>query len=214
MRFIPPDDMEQITDSILSEAKMPTTWQGSVTRTDIDTLIEFEYGLSIEWKNIGHFAPDDVVLAAIVPRHKLIYLNETKEELFMEKMGTMNFSKAHELGHWVLHVIEQKEYQQLSFSEQDTFFCRSSYKKPPEETQADMFAASILMPKNIICGAIGELKHSGKVTFPDLYNLKDQFEVSMSALTSRIKQLNLLYISNDKKIYFSEADALGQVTLF
>jgi Zn-dependent peptidase ImmA (M78 family) len=212
-RFITRDEMDSIAESVLINAQMPTVWHGTVSKTDIDALIEFGYGLDIEWKDIDYFAPDDEVFAAIIPKRKLIYMNETKRALFMEKMGTMNFSKAHELGHWVLHVTEQQSYEQLSFSEQQTYFCRSVYKKPPEEIQADMFAASILMPREVICGAVNKLKESGKVTFPDLYKLKDEFEVSISALTARVQDLGILYIAN-KKVYLSEADAIGQVSMF
>ena len=212
-QFITPDEMTRITESILSKTGVPIDWHGCVSKVDIDALIEFDFDLEIGWKDIDYLAPGEVVLAAIVPKHKRIYMNETQKSLFLEKMGTMNFSKAHELGHWVLHVTEQMEYAQLSFTESDTYFCRSTSKKPSQEFQADMFAASILMPKNIITGAVNELKKQGSVTWPELYKLKDDFEVSISALTTRIQELKLLYIV-DKKIYLSEADSIGQLSLF
>ena len=154
------------------------------------------------------------MFAAIVPHLKLIYMNESKKDLFEEKVGTMNFSKAHELGHWILHVTKQKDYKQISFSEKERYYCRSFSKKPPEEIQADMFAAAVLMPKNIICGAIEELKSSGEVTFSQLYDLAGKFEISISALTNRLRKLGLLHIANDKKIYFNENDAMGQIAMF
>ena len=203
--------MERITESVLLKAGKSVAWQGVVNKIDIDALIEFEYGLEIEWDNLDHLAPGEAVLAAIVPQRKLIYMNETQKALFEEKMGTMNFSKAHELGHWILHVTENQEYEQLTFDESEIFYCRSS-SRAPREIQADMFAAAILMPKEIVCGAINELKGKGAITFPDLYKLRDDFEVSISALTKRIKELNLLYFEG-KKIYQNEAEAQGQLTL-
>jgi len=210
--FISHDEMNVITSTVLANAGISTTWQGAVSKTDIDALIEFEYGLDIVWKDIDHFAPNEVVFAALMPKQKLIYMNEAKRTLFMNKMGTMNFSKAHELGHWVLHITEQHDYEQLTFSENQTYYCRSASKKHPQETQADMFAASILMPKDVISCAINELKERGKVTFPDLYKLRDKFEVSITALTIRAQELKLLYIIN-KEIYSSEAEATGQMTI-
>jgi Zn-dependent peptidase ImmA (M78 family) len=139
-------------------------------------------------------------------------MNETKRDLFTEKMGTMNFSKAHELGHWILHVTKQQDYEQLSFMENETYFCRGGLKRPPEEIQADMFAASLLMPKAVIVGAINMLKERGIVEFPDLYRLKDEFEVSISALVTRVCELRLLYIAG-KRVYMSEAEATGQLSL-
>ena len=206
-------EMDSIAESVLSKASIPITWQGTVSKVDIDALIEFEYGLEIQWENIDHFAQDGVVLAAIVPKHKLIYMNETQRDLFMEKMGTMNFSKAHELGHWILHVTEQQDYEQLSFAEHETFYCRNFVKKSLTEVQADMFAASVLMPRDIVCGAINQLKERGHVAFPDLYKLKDNFEVSISALVSRVQSLNLLYVANNK-VYMNQAEATGQISLF
>jgi len=205
--------MNAITESILQKAGISTDWQGSVVKINIDVLIEFEYELEIEWKNIDHYSPGDTVLAAIIPKRKLIYLNDAKRDFFMEKMGTMNFSKAHELGHWVLHVTYQQDYEQLTFSDSETFFCRNQAKKPPQETQADMFAAYILMPKDIITGAVNLLKKRGCVNFGNLYKLKDEFEVSISALKNRIQDLGLLYF-NDNIIYLNEAEAIGQMTLF
>ena len=183
-----------------------------IAKTDIDALIEFEYGLDIKWENIDHLADDGIVLAAISPARKIIYMNDSQRALFKEKMGTMNFSKAHELGHWVLHVTQQQNYEQLSFAPNEMYYCRNTLRRSPEEVQADMFAASILMPQEMICGAIDDLKRNGHVTFPDLYRMKDAFEVSISALTNRLHELKLLYIAPDKKIYLNEAEAMGQFT--
>jgi len=212
--FITDKDMEFITEKILANANLATTWQGYVAKTDIDSIIEFEYGLDIQWENIDHLCTDGIVLAAIIPDQKLIYMNESQKCMFVEKMGTMNFSKAHELGHWILHVTEQQEYEQLSFGQSDRYFCRSNAKRMPEEIQADMFAAAILMPKEIITGAISDLISRKRVVLRDLYILKDSFEVSISALTNRIRALKLLYIDDNGKIFMNEAEALGQLTLF
>ncbi|MEA5024261.1 hypothetical protein SDC9_09371 [bioreactor metagenome] len=211
--YITNDEMDIIAESVLSQAGLSTEWQGAVVKVDIDTLIEFEYGLEIVWQNIDYLSEDGIVLAAIMPKRKQICMNETKMELFMSKMGTMNFSKAHELGHWILHVLEQQDYEQLSFDDSEAYFCRGGSKRPPEEVQADMFAASLLMPRKIVTGAVNRLKERGKVDFPDLYRLKDDFEVSISALTNRVQQLGLLYIAN-QKVYMNQAEAIGQMSLF
>lgn len=213
--YINLNQMEDITENILKKSGIPHTWQGSITKIDIDSIIEFDYGLDISWENIDYLAKDGIVLAAIIPQKKQIYLNLSQEQLFKEKMGTLNFSMAHELGHWVLHVTKQRNYEQLSFIDSDTYFCRSSISRPPEEIQADMFASSILMPKNIITEAINELKNNKLINWHDLYEMKDAFGVSISALTTRIKKLKLLYIdSKEKKIYHSEEDAKGFISIF
>lgn len=213
-RFISKDDMDNITEHILIKADMMPIWNGSVNKIDIDSLIEFTYDLEIVWADIDYLATDGIILAAIKPSEKLIYMNEAKKELFEKKIGTMNFSKAHELGHWVLHVTKELDYEQLSFCDTDVYHCRDFVKRPPEEIQADMFAASILMPKDIITSAINEIKMKKKIGFRDLYRLCDAFEVSISALTNRAKDLKLIYINNDGQIFSDENEANGQISLW
>lgn len=204
-RFISPDEMEQITSKILVEAGMNIEWSGLVESVDIDALIEFKYNLNILWENIDHLDVKSEILAAINPATQTIIMNESKKDFFVDKMGTMNFTKAHELGHWVLHVKRLQEQMNASVNDKNVYFCRNYSKKEPEEVQADMFAANLLMPRKIITGAINELvNRSGKVRFSDLYDLRDQFDVSISALVNRTKALNLLkYDDKSKEIFVS-----------
>lgn len=212
-KYISQEEMEFITTQVLKRSEIPFSWNGHIEKVDIDYIIEFVYDLEIAWEDIDSLDVNGTILAAIKPADKLIIMNESKKDLFKEKMGTMNFSKAHELGHWILHVTEQKEYEQMTFLKTEVFHCRNMVKRPPKEVQADMFAAAILMPKEVISKAVNELKQKGFVTFPELYEMADDFEVSISALVNRIKNLRLLYVEN-KKIYLSEDEATGQLKLF
>lgn len=209
--FISSKEMDIITSIILNDANIPTIWEGKIQKVDIDSLIEFTFELDIVWANIDDLDYNNIVLAAINPSLKTIYLNETKKNLFEEKIGTMNFTKAHELGHWVLHITKQQEYEQICFKPSEVYYCRTSAIRHPEEIQADMFAASLLMPRDVIVGAVKEIKKKGYVTFSELYRLADQFEVSISALINRISSLKLLYFKG-KKIYLSEDDITGQLS--
>ena len=210
--YIKNSEMEAIAESVLRSANLSTSWNSEIARIDVDQIIEFTYDLEIQWENIDHLSKSGNVFAAISPKRKIIYMNESKRDLFMQKMGTMNFSKAHELGHWVLHVTKQRDYEQLSFNDQELYLCRGGSSRSPEEIQADMFAASILMPKDIITNAINEIKKDRRVTFPDLYMLADQFEVSISALTIRVENLGLLYIRNNQVFMYKE-EFTGQMSL-
>ena len=79
--------MNRITESVLSKAGITTVWQGVVSKVDIDALIEFDYGLEIAWKDIDCLAPGETVFAAIIPKHKRIYMNETKKLCLWKKWG-------------------------------------------------------------------------------------------------------------------------------
>ena len=83
-KYISQEEIENVANSVLAKASMPHTWTGDVVRTDIDTLIEFEYGLEIIWENIDHLAPNDVVFAAIDPVRKQM-LFSLRNPRFCEK---------------------------------------------------------------------------------------------------------------------------------
>jgi len=214
--FITTNEMENITEQILTQYGFPLTWEGKPSVVPIDEIIEFHYNLDISWEPIDHMGQDGLVMAAIIPTKREIVMNDSCKELFKEKIGTMNFTMAHELGHWVLHV-EDKQNEQISFSfndVNDVFYCRNLSKKPPEEYQADMFAGSLLMPRPIIEPLIDNLKRSHEIiTFPHLYNVCDVFGVSISALKVRLHTLNLLYIDGNGKIHKSKEEYLGQIRL-
>ena len=212
-KFITQADMEYITTQVLQKSKIATSWNGCIEKIDIDYIIEFVYDLEITWQNIDGLDSNGIILAAIKPSDKIIIMNESKKALFIEKMGTMNFSKAHELGHWILHVAKQNSHEQITFLPTEVFHCRNMIRRDPREVQADMFAASLLMPKDIVSNAINELKQKGYVKFHELYKMADDFEVSISALTNRVKKLGLLYIKN-RIIYNSADEAIGQTKLF
>ena len=210
--FISKKEMDWIAEAVLNKAEIPILWQGEINRIDVDYIIEFIYDLEIEWVNIDHLSKSDKVLAAISPKHKTIYMNESKRTLFTEIIGTMNFSKAHELGHWILHVTKQQDYEQMTFDEREIYICRGGANRPPEEIQADMFAASLLMPKNIISEAVNQIKKDRRVTYPDMYKMKDKFEVSISALTRRVSDLGLLFFE-ENQVYMCKEEVTGQMSL-
>ena len=214
-RFITSDEMETITEAILSEYGYSLAFSGNPEAIPINELIEFHYNLDIAWEHIDRFSEDGLVMAAIIPSKRKVVMNESCKGLFEEKIGTMNFTMAHELGHWVLHV-DDKFNQQIpfAFNKEDTYYCRNFSKKPPEEFQADMFAGCLLIPKPILVPLVNSLKNTYKeIRFPQLYRICEIFEVSISALKVRLHSLKLLYIDKNGKIHKSMDDYTGQMTL-
>jgi Zn-dependent peptidase ImmA (M78 family) len=213
--YISQDDMEVITENILVQYGFSViVLDSSSKEVPVDEIIEFHFGLDIEWDTIDHFDSSGLVMAAIFPQKRKIVMNESCRDLFEEKIGTMHFTMAHELGHWVLHV-DDKFHDQLSISieDEEIYYCRSFSKKPPEEVQADMFAGCLLMPKPIIIQTINELKETtNKITFRHLYKIADMFKVTISALKVRLHSLNLLYIDDNGKIHNSREDSDGQLS--
>ena len=81
------------------------------------------------------------------------------------------FTIAHEIGHLLLHP--------LGVAYRDT-----SFKGSPEELQANRFAAALLMPEWMIRPAVS-------ITGPDVARLAAMFEVSESAMATRLDDLKV-----------------------
>ncbi|UQZ87482.1 hypothetical protein SK3146_06784 [Paenibacillus konkukensis] len=203
-RYITNEQMESVTMSILTDYGYDP--HDKVIRpVPIEELVEFHFDLQIIWEAIDHLDQDGMVMAAIFPTEKRIVLNETHRELFDSKLGTYHFTLAHELGHWVLHTT-QTSYRlrsQHSFSPESgdsPVYCRSLSQKPAIEVQADLFAGCLLMPRPMLERAVGQLRRIGRIQLFHLYRLADCFGVSISALTVRLAQLQLLIVGQEGQI--------------
>ena len=82
---------------------------------------------------------------------------------------------------------------------------------PDEARAVNRYAAALSMPKRLITD---EAMRINRRSWPPLYRLAERFEVSITALTVRLKQLNLLYIDDQKRLYESREQATGQGSLF
>lgn len=102
------------------------------------------------------------------------------------------FTIAHELGHFILHkinndmFIDKKEFK-LFRNEQ------SSTGENKMEMEANAFAAALLMPKNLLISEVKKhrLDLSGDDEDDAISILAKKFEVSLTAMTFRIDNLNL-----------------------
>ena len=93
------------------------------------------------------------VLGAIYVKDHLIYADNALLEDHSE--GRLNFTFAHEAGHWVLHR-KFVTHAEDSRAERTAIICRKKDAKKPAEWQADFFAACLLMPEKWIKSAFEE----------------------------------------------------------
>lgn len=109
-----------------------------------------------------------------------------------EKRVRQRFTIAHELGHYELHRHESetglfidKQFK-VEFRNQD-----SSTGEIKREREANAFAAALLMPEKLLIKEIE--KYHLDLSDDDSYNeLAKHFDVSVSAMTFRINNLNIL----------------------
>lgn len=105
------------------------------------------------------------------------------------------FTIAHEIGHYALHRNRSKAKKTVFI---DSLYFRSNdssaYKADPvEEQEANIFAAELLMPRELIHKYIksNELDLFEK---DSLIKLADEFNVSQQAMEYRLKNLGLVHI--------------------
>lgn len=97
------------------------------------------------------------------------------------------FTAAHELGHYVLHrhllgngVSDNTAYRSVAGSD-----CYNEKITPRHETEANGFAAEILMPKEIV---FSQHKEHGS----NISKLAEHFQVSKMAMEIRLKSFGLI----------------------
>ena len=179
---------------------------------DPSCVAEF-LGLDIVWDSIPPDAQGEIA-ARILPIERLIEINEDIPSL---RGGFGSSTIAHEVGHWVLHInhdeVEGLTKQQVLFEATiQPFLCRSVSELKGIEWQAQYLAGCLLMPRFVL-----EEKRKGRILtkWSHLYAIADELGVTISNLTTRLQNLNWIYIPNgSKQIYLSKAAQSGQIEMF
>ncbi len=203
------EDIENKANEVLLKIQSRTkrSFNGRVDPSRIADFLD----LGIVWEKIPSDG-DGKIAARIFPSQRLIEINEDFPEL-KESNGFASFTIAHEIGHWVLHInqdevdgLTQQQELNLDISkESHLFLCRSSNgtKISNIEWQADYFAGSLLMPRNLL-----EETRKGRnlQNWNHLRAMADELGVSLSALKVRLQQIDWIYIpKNSKQIYLGKA---------
>ena len=129
-------------------------------------------------------------------RWAILYNND------MSSNGRINYTLAHEFGHYLLHRIAFPKG--LQCSTQDTIRWDSLHSQI--EQQANEFAATLLMPLD---DYRKNLKEKEKATFDDISGCADRYDVSLIAATLRWLQYTIrhacLVVSVDGFILWSRS---------
>ncbi len=237
MRFYNHDAIEALAERRLTELQ---DLQGAPLRVPIpiDLVGEKVLGLAFLWDEIDEL-PGEAVLGAIQPSKRLIILNERRKELFDGKPGLERSTKGHEMGHWDLFVDESSldhpvlfeagegqpfayrssgqgdvvVLKQLLQSEEGQDLLRSMARRaddPGEASAVNRYAAALSMPAKLVAE---EVRRIERTRWPELYRLRERFDVSISALVVRLQQLGLLHVAADGELFHSRHEAAGQRSL-
>ena len=177
----------------------------------IDSIVERHLELFFDWDKIED-TEEEHILSCLIPGSKKIIMNEFHRDFFDEHWGTEAFTKAHEVGHWDMHVIKGEGAIQVGlpgFLDERQDLCRQQSSNP-REIQANMYAAYLLMPYTLL---VQEINGNELDNWPIIYDLKNRFDVSITAMTKRLVNLRLVYISDDGKVFRSLEEGRGNLCL-
>jgi IrrE N-terminal-like domain len=172
-------------------AALLASWTGVVTPpVDVDGLAEDHEDLDIQEEDDLRFVagapavpPGATLSGLLIPAERRIWVSRLEAA---RSSGRRRFTIAHELGHWRLHAQRSVKAR--------TTFCRSEDigGEPARlrdaariETEANRFAAALLMPE----GTVRALARELKLNVPAL---AARFEVSVPAMRIRMDSLDLL----------------------
>lgn len=219
MKFIPDAKIEELTLKRISEYEKKFSQISPPVPLDI--IIEQIFNLTIDWDLLKKEA-----LGGLDPQKRLLIVNEYYLDLFKEKPGLERFTKAHELGHWDLHVDEaQLSHSSLFDSHGSEVFLRETTPKgnlvyiiknawldpelykilkresvgrdsPSMASQVGKYASYLLMPTHLVKKYIEKVE-CGIYNWPSLFRMAEAFDVTISALRVRLTQMGLIYISED-----------------
>ncbi|QQS09028.1 MAG: ImmA/IrrE family metallo-endopeptidase [Phycisphaerales bacterium] len=120
----------------------------------VDEMIELQLKLRYEMDDLQKRFGHADVLGAIWFKEQLIRVDRSLDPVEHPRMlGRYRFTLAHEIGHWQLHrkvfLRDETQMSLTAISDAPAFVCRST-DQAREEVQANMFAAFLLMPRDLI----------------------------------------------------------------
>ena len=235
MKILRNQEIDEIAAQRLAEFQRKTGCTLSPP-VPIDLVAEQVLGLDFLWEPIEEL-PGEQILGGIIPKNRLIVLNENRKALFSEKPGLERSTKGHEMGHWDLFIDKASlDYPALfNFDVDGPVAFRSSpagdvaiikmlqadaegqkllrkiearADEPDEARAVNRYAAAISMPADLLRD---EVMKTDRTQWRNLYRLREKFDVTISALVVRLQQLGLIYVDENRKIYESKDAASGQM---
>lgn len=164
----------------------------------IEAIAELLLELDFDWVPMVEPA-GEAILGCLHPERRAILLNETRRRHFDQYPGSLEFTIAHEVGHYLLHLIDSPAGQlepAPSAAPAPPLYHQQGQRAAAErrEIQANKFAACLLMPRSLLGAAI-----SGRAIddWDTLRQLAREFNVSRTALRIRLEELGWLAVDPD-----------------
>ena len=205
--FIPENELEQSAYTLLARYEREIAPIAALP-VPVEEIADFLLELGIEWLDIPD-TDDEPILAYLHPASKTIRFNERRLPYFEQYPGTYQYTLAHEIGHYQLHLTPAPAQSGDTAAPGQAQLRRYRAASPDRrEWQAEQFASYLLMPAHLLLPAVEgvELHH-----WPALYRLRDQFGVSLTALRIRLERLGMLHLAANGRLYASQEAATADL---
>jgi len=234
-------ELDDITAGRLAEYER-MTGRKVAPPVPVELLAEEVFDLRLCYEPVDG-VPGLSVFGCLSPARRTVYVNEDFRALFNEKPGLERFTVAHEVGHWDLFEQHSDQKTGLLFgppasevlncrsrggvpakfikglwceSDNDTFevlsYLQQRRDAPTVASAVDRYASALLMPKSLLLPAFRE---ANVTSWPDLYELRARFKVSITALVVRLERLKQLFVTEGKQIFLgTREEYAGQQRLF
>lgn len=163
-------------------------WDGAELPVPVQRIAEDFYGLLVQEQELSDAVTDRYVSGLLAADLQRIVVDRLEAA---RSPGRRRFTVAHELGHWVLHERSSVR-SSVSSPRQPAaepteglhpeFDWMANY--PPDELEANQFAAAMLIPKRLIARA--------RASTSDVDELAQRFLVSTWAMERRVAFLDAL----------------------
>lgn len=240
LRFLSNESIEDVTARRIRqyEAKTGVTVKFPVPAEEI---IEQVLDLSILWDTIKE-EPGEMILAGLNRRTRTIVMNEKHLELFEQKPGLKNSTLVHEGGHAdlegglgeqgpslfdedcdrIVHRHASKTDEKIAVLYDLALRNEKAYRllrkitqgqdTPDQKSAVDRYQSAFLLPKWLLQEAA---QRYDLMCWQDLYRLKDEAQVNISNLTTRLQRLGMIFIPRGSKTIYRNVDEFsGQRSLF
>ena len=208
-RFLSDTQLEDMAGRLLARYE---SLYGAVSYppVPVERILEDALDLSILWDKVSE-QPGQFILAELDSSSKTVVFNESRRTLITETPGLYYTVLAHEAGHWEVHVDHGLLAQSPLPGFERDFKCLHRSSGPgqdPREVQAHRFMGFLLMPADVLLEAVRDVDIP---SWPVLYELRDRFQVTITALKVRLERLGLLYVAEDGKLHPSRQEYEGQM---
>ncbi len=207
----------------------------------VESLAEVLFDLRMTYEPFD-VLPDFFVPAAFCPESKTVVVNERHREVFTRKPGLERFSVGHEVGHWDLFEKDKDTRTGFLFGHtaadsrvdyrtpsgvpvkfikglwtndgkhEVLSFLQRTCDAPDVASAVNRYAGALLMPKYLLLPIVNGIDAT---RLSNLYRVAEQFAVTISALTMRLRRLGHTHVTEDGRPFSgTKEEHAGQQRMF